>query len=261
MDLNLIMEVATAAAYQSAQVLQNYLGGSYEIRKKSEKDLVTEADTASERVIRRTITRTFPQHSILAEESGLHAGSSDCMWIVDPLDGTTNFAHQLDVFCISIAFAHKGTIVAGVVLNPISGELFSAATHSGAKLNGQPIRISATAHISESLLATGFPYDKVAHMDTLMARFKTFLGACQGIRRMGSAALDLCFLACGRFDGYWEQNLKPWDTAAGMLIVNEAGGRVSDFSNQPFGIEKKEILATNGRIHADMLAVLQTGDQ
>ncbi len=255
------MEVATAAAYQSAQVLQNYLGGSYEIRKKSEKDLVTAADTASESVIRRTIAGTFPQHSILAEESGLHTGRSDCTWIVDPLDGTTNFAHQLGVFCISIAFAYKGAIVAGVVLNPVSGELFTAAAHRGAQLNGQPIRVSATAHISESLLATGFPYDKVAHMDILMARFRAFLGACQGMRRMGSAALDLCFLACGRFDGYWEQNLKPWDTAAGMLIVNEAGGRVSDFSDQPFDIGKKEILASNGRIHEAMLAVLKTDDQ
>lgn len=257
MDLNRIMEVATDAAYKSANLLQSYFGSTYGISKKDAKDLVTEADTASERIIGDTIARAFPRHSILAEEGGLNRGSSKYRWLVDPLDGTVNFAHGLNIFSVSIAFEREGEIIAGIVLNPATGEFFSAAAGKGAHLNGHPVEVSTVDHFPDSFLVTGFPYDAVDHLDPLMTRFRACVAASQGVRRLGSAALDLCFLACGRFDGYWEENLKPWDTAAGALIATEAGATVTDFSNQPYHIEKKEILATNGRIHHQMIPTLQ----
>ena len=257
MDLNRIMEVATDAAYKSANVLQSYFRSSYDISTKGARDLVTEADTASERIIGDTIAKAFPDHSILAEEGGLNRGDSKYRWLVDPLDGTINFAHGLNIFAVSIAFELAGDIVAGIVLNPATGELFSAVAGKGAHLNDHPIRVSTVNRVAESFLATGLIFDTIDHLDPLMARFRAGAAAALGVRRLGSAALDLCFLACGRFDGYWEENLKPWDTAAGALIASEAGATLSDFSNRPYRIEKKEILATNGRIHRQMLSTLQ----
>jgi myo-inositol-1(or 4)-monophosphatase len=257
MDLNRIMEVATDAAYKSAHLLQSYFGGSYDISSKGARDLITEADTASERIIGETIARAFPGHSILAEEGGLSRGDSKYRWLVDPLDGTINFAHGLTIFAVSIAFELAGDVTAGIVLNPVTGEFFSAAAGKGARLNDHPIRVSTVNRLPDSLLATGLIYDTVDHLDPLMTRFRAGVAAALGVRRLGSAALDLCFLACGRFDGYWEENLKPWDTAAGALIASEAGATLSDFSNQPYRIEKKQILATNGRIHRQMLSTLQ----
>ncbi len=182
-------------------------------------------------------------------------------WIIDPLDGTTNFAHQVGIFAVSIAFAWKGDIVVGVVLNPVSNELFTAVAGEGAYLNGHPINVSKSLSVSESLLVTGFPYNFKEIFDEVIHRFSNCLNVSQGVRRLGSAALDLCFTACGRFDGFWEQNLKPWDTAAGMLIAKEAGCYVTDFSNNQFTVEKKEILATNGKIHEEMLSLLKLKDK
>ena len=179
------------------------------------------------------------------------------MWIIDPLDGTTNFAHQLGIFSVSIAFALRGDIVIGIVLNPITGELFTSTIDEGAALNGRPITVSNSKTVSESLLVTGFPYNLKKFLDPLITRFTNCLKSAQGVRRLGSAALDLCYVACGRFDGFWEQNLNPWDTAAGMLIASEAGGMVTDFGNRQFEIEDKEILATNGKIHMEMLKILE----
>jgi myo-inositol-1(or 4)-monophosphatase len=261
MDLELIKRVGIAAAYKGQRVLlSHYGGGKSKVDKKGAIDLVTEADTESEKTIIGTIKNAFPDHTVLAEESGLNKGKSDHKWIVDPLDGTTNFAHRLGLFAISIAFALSGDTVIAIVLSPVTRELFTAVKGKGAELNGSPINVSNAQTVSESLLVTGFPYNLIDEFNPLMTRFSNCLKASRGVRRLGSAAMDLCFVACGRFDGFWEQNLKPWDTAAGELIAREAGATVTDFSNKPFNIYKNEILATNGNVHEEMLLLLALKD-
>jgi myo-inositol-1(or 4)-monophosphatase len=258
MDFEKIKNTGIGAAYKSAEILNHYLGRLTTIRKKGPNDLVTIADVESEKSIISTIRKQFPDHEILAEESGLSkASSSGCQWIIDPLDGTTNFAHQIPAFSISIGFAVNGEMAVGIVLNPVTGELFTAIQKDGAKLNGKPICVSEEKNISESLLVTGFPYDAAMTIDPMITRFKHCLLSARGVRRLGSAALDLCFIACGRFDGFWEENLKPWDTAAGMLIAKEAGAKITDFSGVPYTIDKKEILATNSHIHNDLKLLLE----
>ena len=258
MELNKIQETGFNATYKSAQILNKYLGNLSKINKKGVIDLVTEADIESEKVIIDTIKSNFPDHSILAEESGEELNKeSEHLWIIDPLDGTTNFAHGLKLFSSSIAFSLNGEIVFGIVNNPATDELFSALLNKGAFLNGKPINVSKTKNVTDSLLVTGFPYNFKEIIKPLMERFTNCLCTAQAVRRLGSAALDLCYVACGRFDGFWEQNLKPWDTAAGMFIAKEAGGVVTDFSNNRFSVEKKEILATNGNIHKEMLSILE----
>ena len=257
MDLEIIKRVGIAAAYKGAGVLLSHFGRISEINKKGAIDLVTKADIGSEKAIIETILAKFPDHTILAEESGINKGKADCKWIIDPLDGTTNFAHQLSFFSISIAFVLNGNIVLGIVLNPVTNELFTAIIGKGAALNGRPIHVSSSTKVSESLLVTGFPYDFKTILEPLLTRFASCLKASRGVRRLGSAALDLCFVACGRFGGFWEQNLQPWDTATGVLIASEAGSVITDFSNHPFTIDKKEILTTNGKIHKEMLALLK----
>jgi len=256
MNMDRIKRTAIKAAFESGRILQAHFGKVLDIRKKSAVDLVTQADTASEAAIIGIIRKSFPEHSILAEESGFDQGDPAHQWIIDPLDGTVNFAHQVPIFSISIAFARNGTPEMGVVLNPVSGELFTAVTAEGAFLNDRPIHVSDTPVVGDSLLATGFPYNLRSCFDTITQRLTNCLRAARGIRRLGSAAIDLCALSCGRFDGYWEQNLHPWDTAAGLVIAREAGAVVTDFDNNPFQIEHQEILATNGRIHAEMLKLL-----
>ena len=258
MELENIKNTSIKAAYRSAEILNGFFGKLTTINKKGPIDLVTEADVESEKQIITTIRSIFPDHKILAEESGLHESvSSIYRWIIDPLDGTTNFAHQIPIFSISIAFAIRDEVVVGVVLNPVSGELFTAIRDQGATLNGNVICVSDKHTLSESLLVTGFPYDMALMIDPLMIRFKRCLQSARGIRRLGSAALDLCFIACGRFDGFWEEHLKPWDTAAGSLIAKEAGAMVTDFSGNPYTINKKEILATNSHIHNDLKLTLE----
>ncbi len=256
MDLTLAKRIGVAAAFKAGSMLQSRLGKISIIDKKGAIDLVTEADTESEKIIIDTIRQAFPDHTILAEESGLNQGQIDHMWIIDPLDGTTNFAHQLGLFAISIALAWKQEIVLGVVLSPATGELFTAIKNQGAHLNGRPIKVSSAKTVSESLLVTGFPYNVKEILDPVITRFASCLRASQGLRRLGSAAIDLCYVASGIFDGFWEQNLKPWDTAAGELIAREAGATITDFANNPFTMDKTEILATNGHIHAEMLGLL-----
>jgi len=264
MDLDYIKRTGIAAAYEGGNVLRSYFGQKPEIRKKGATDLVTQADTESEGAIIKTIRSRFPDHAILGEESGLDTGGHETpsrnRWIIDPLDGTTNFAHELGFFSVSIAFECDGDVVIGVVLNPLNGELFSAEAGKGAFLNGHPISVSRATSVRESLLATGFPYDLPPILHQLESRFSICLKNARGVRRLGSAALDLCYLACGRFDGFWEQNLHPWDTAAGLRIAEEAGARVTDFSNMAFSIDKNEILATNSHIHAEMIALLKLED-
>jgi myo-inositol-1(or 4)-monophosphatase len=250
MDLNEIKRVGTGAAYAAARILTDHFGQLTHIDKKGPNDLVTDADLAAQSRIVEMIREQYPDHCILAEEAGFQdQESTSCQWIVDPLDGTTNFAHQLPIFCVSIAFAHAGRTRVGIVLNPVSGELFTAVEGAGAHLNNRAISVSAQSELAESLLVTGFPYDFQSKIKPVMKRFEQCLAAARGIRRLGSAALDLCYVACGRFEAFWEENLNPWDTAAGALIAEEAGGRVTDFAGEPYRLDKNEILATNGRIH------------
>ena len=258
MDLNEVKNVGIGAAYASAEILNRHFGKLTHIDKKGPKDLVTDADVESQEQIIKTIRARYPDHCIMAEESGFHnEASAECQWIIDPLDGTTNFAHKLPIFCVSIAFAHEAKTKVGIVLNPVNGELFTAVEGEGAELNGRPISVSAQTELSESLLVTGFPYEFQSKIQSVMNRFQKCLSAARGIRRLGSAALDLCFVACGRFEAFWEENLNPWDTAAGALIAEAAGGRVTDFSGNPYTIDKNEILATNGHIHNAVSSLLE----
>jgi len=256
MDIERIKHVGVAAACSGGKILREHFGKLRSVRKKGAIDLVTEADIRSEAAIIDTIAQAFPDHAILAEESGTHTGSGG-RWIIDPLDGTTNFAHNLPLFCVSIAFAVDDRILAGFVLAPLLGELFLGIKDQGAQLNGTPIFVSSTSKLADSLLVTGFPYDHQTIFEPLMRRFGSCLTATQGVRRLGSAALDLCYVASGRFDGFWEQHLKPWDTAAGFLVATEAGARTTVFSGASYSIDKDEILSTNGLIHNELLNLLE----
>lgn len=250
MDIEAITRVALRAADRGGEVLRRHFGRIRRVDKKGVNDLVTEADLAAEAAIVRTLRAAFPDHGILAEESGRHEGRNGAVWIVDPLDGTTNFAHGLPFCAVSIALADAGRPVHGVVLNPFGGELFSAVAGRGATLNGRPIRVSTTARLPDALLATGFPYDPPEAMHArVMGRLAAAVAAARGVRRFGAAALDLCYVACGRLDGFWEEGLKPWDTAAGVLLVREAGGYVTDLDGGEFTLEGPTVLATNGALH------------
>jgi myo-inositol-1(or 4)-monophosphatase len=219
-------------------------------------DLVTSVDRESERIIVDILQRNFPDHGILAEEETDQRSSlSRYLWIIDPLDGTTNFAHSYPQFCVSIALQYDGEIVLGLVYDPIRDECFRAVQGQGATLNQTPIHSSESSQLDKSLLATGFPYDRRDNANFYLTLFKAFLISSQGLRLNGSAALDLCYVACGRLDGFWELKLKPWDTAAGALIVKEAGGRLSDFAGKSFSIWGNETLASNGLIHDEMMRI------
>ncbi len=256
MDLERIKQVGIAAACNGGKVLQEHYGNLRSVQRKGAIDLVTEADLRSEAVIIETIAKTFPDHTILAEESGTKKGDNN-QWIIDPLDGTTNFTHNLPLFCVSIAFTLNDEILAGFVLAPLLDELFVGIKDQGAQLNGEPITVSGTRELTDSLLVTGFPYDHPTIFNELIARFGKCLSASQGVRRLGSAALDLCYVANGRFDGFWEQNLNPWDTAAGFLVAKEAGARITVFSGAPYSIDDNEIVGTNGAIHDELLNLLE----
>ena len=219
-------------------------------------DLVTNTDRQCERTIVEILTRQFPDHSVLAEEETLlERHENSYRWIVDPLDGTTNFAHGYPHFCVSIALEQNGEVILGLVYDPVRRECFRAIKDHGATLNGRNICCSAVDDLDKALLATGFPYDRRDLADYYLSYFKAFLVRCQGIRRNGSAALDLCYVACGRIDGYWELKLKPWDVAAGSLIVSEARGKLSDFRGRPFDIRGGETLAANALIHPQMARI------
>ena len=257
MDLENAKRVGTEAAYNGAKILRDHFGQISHIGHKGTFDLVTEADTASEKEIIQTIRSTFPDHAILAEESGINSGNAEYKWIIDPLDGTTNYAHQFPIFSIAIALSVGDEIALGLVLNPMDGELFAAISGKGATLNETPIRVSPTDSVHKSLLVTGFSYDFSEIIEPVMQRFSVCQDRSQGVRRLGSAALDICYVACGRFDAFWEQNLKPWDKAAAAVIALEAGAMITDFANQPFALEQKEILVSNGAIHQEMISLLE----
>jgi len=252
----------SAIAREAGALLLHYFQKHIKIEYKGDADLVTAADRASEALIRERIQQQFPGHDVLGEEQGLNDQGSDYRWYVDPLDGTTNFAHGYPVFCVSMALEHRelerraskeqaekqAQRIAGVVYDPTRDELFSAEQGKGAHLNGAAIRVSQAAHLKESLLATGFPSHK-RHKNPNIHFYHQITLRTHGVRRAGSAALDLCNVASGRFDGFWEFNLNPWDTAAGALIVEEAGGKISRFDGSPFEIDSRETLASNGLIH------------
>ena len=224
------------------------------IEYKGEADLVTEADRACERLLIKRMHARWPEHQIVAEEGSRHDSASDFRWYVDPLDGTTNFAHGFPVFCISLGLEHKGELVAGVIYDPTRDEMFQAEKGSGAFLNGERIHVSKTAKVGESILGTGFP-SKKRHQNPNILFYHVLTLRSHGVRRPGSAALDLANTACGRYDGYWVFNLNSWDTAAGVLLVREAGGRVSNFSGGKFDIASREVMATNGLIHEELLKI------
>lgn len=237
-----------------ALLMQHF--GRVKIEYKGEADLVTVADRKSEALILEHIRKRWPGHDILGEESGLSGTGSDYRWYIDPLDGTTNFAHGYPVFCVSMAVEHRGERIAGVIYDPTRDELFAAAKGGGATLNGQPISVSKTARLNESLVATGFPSFK-RHKNPNIHFYHQITLRTHGVRRAGSAALDLCYVACGRFDGFWEFNLNPWDTTAGVLIAQEAGGTVTKFDGSLFQVESRETLATNGLIHDALLGEMK----
>jgi myo-inositol-1(or 4)-monophosphatase len=271
--LDRVAAVGRQAALAAGAVLrQNYLK-PHHITYKGAIDPVTESDLQSQEMIIALIRQTFPGHGFLAEEkTGEGQGKQPqpavstparvedvpaCRWIIDPLDGTVNFAHGYPAFCVSIALEAKGDLQYGVIYDPLRDELFEARKGQGACLNAQPIQVSKTARLDRSLLTTGFPYDIRERLPETLGRLGRMLGVAQGLRRAGSAALDLAYVACGRFDGFWEENLKPWDTAAGLVIVEEAGGRVTTFSGGDYGIYAANIAASNGILHDRIVSLLQ----
>lgn len=225
-------------------------------RKSNALDLVTEADHEAEAAITKVLSRAFPRHTILAEESGVRQGNLADRWIIDPLDGTTNFTHGYPQFCTSIAYERRGRLELGVVFDALKKELFVGRRGKGARLNGKPIRTSRTATLESALLGTGFPYDRRQRRRFYLSFWEAFMMRVQGVRRMGSAALDLCWVACGRIDGFWEFGLKPWDVAAGALIVQEAGGRTCNMDGSRLDLFAGQILASNGPIHEQMLSAV-----
>ena len=231
----------------------------FRVDKKGAIDLVTEVDLECERMCRTTIADRFPDHDILAEEMGATSAArtpSRYRWVFDPLDGTTNYAHGLPIFCSSLALEIDGRAEVGAIYDPTRRELFTAERGLGARLNGAPLGVSRTGVLGDALLVTGFPYDVQKQAGDLVALFGEFLGRARAVRRLGSAALDLCYVAAGRFEGFWEQHLKAWDVSAGALIVAEAGGRVTGMDGSPFDPAAGHLIASNGRLHAEMQAII-----
>lgn len=252
-----MITTAIEAARDAGRFLKASVGRvrTIETKKGEERNLVSEIDKGSEARIIRMIKERYPDHAILAEESG-GSGSAEYRWIIDPLDGTTNFLHGVPIYSVTIGIERRGELIAGVVYDPNLDELFTVEKGAGAFLNGQRLRVSNTADLPHSLLVTGFPYDIARNPSHATEHFVNFLMEARGIRRLGSAALDLCYVAAGRFDGFWEVHLQPWDMAAGVLLVEEAGGRVTDFAGRQVNIHGQRVLASNGIIHDSMLAVL-----
>ncbi len=252
-----IEQVALRAARAAGRIHLRWLNKTKTTRKSNALDLITEADKEAEAAVIETIVRAFPTHSILAEESGANEHRSDHRWIIDPLDGTTNFAHGFPAFCVSIAYEHRSRIQFGVVFDAMHKDLFVAARGKGAKLNGRPIRVSRATTLASSLLATGFPYNRRERRRFYLCFWEEMMTHVQGVRRSGAAALDLANVACGRTDGFWEFGLKPWDVAAGALLVQEAGGSVTNMDTTPLDLAGAQIIATNGRIHQELAGVLR----
>jgi len=258
-----LLNFAIQTARDAGSILADRMGRVLQVSNKGDIDLVTEADLASEKLIIERIKTHYPRHAILAEESGATegintvTGQTDWRWIVDPLDGTTNYAHGYPCFCVSIALERAGSIELGVIYDPVRDEVFAAERGQGATLNDRSIRVSEVDDLNAAMLCTGFPYN-VRERPDFARDFVNFTMNAQAVRRDGSAALDLAYLACGRFDGFWEDGLNAWDIAAGVILIEEAGGRISDFDGAPLDIFTPKVLASNGLIHEKMMRVLGT---
>ncbi len=252
------LEVARRAAREAGRIQLAGLSESPRVDHKGRYDLVTDVDRDCERAVAEILFDAFPNTGILAEESTRIAADSREVWIVDPLDGTTNYASGYPAFGTTIALRQAGEIVLGVVYDPLRDELFEAVRGSGASLNQAPVRVGKTENLSQALLATGFPYDRCEQPETNLDRFCALTMRTRGVRRGGSASLDLCYTACGRLDGYWEIRLQPWDVCAGALIVSEAGGKVTDLEGGAYDWSGRETLASNGRLHDELVASLAT---
>ena len=258
------VQTGRQAALAAGAVLRQNYSKPHQITMKGAIDPVTESDLQAQELIIALIRQSFPGHGFLAEESGAgqpppavpEAPAAPYRWIIDPLDGTVNFAHGYPAFCVSIAFEAAGRLEYGVIYDPLRDELFEARRGGGARLNGQPIKVSTIDRLDRALVATGFPYDIRERLAETLGRMERILGKVQGLRRGGSAALDLCYVACGRFDGFYEENLKPWDTAAGLLLIEEAGGQVSTFAGGEYDIYSSNIVASNGVLHDKILVYL-----
>ncbi len=253
--------VARAAVEEASAVLRATWQRAKTIRYKGAVDIVTETDSEVEALVTAHLRRAFPDHAIIAEEASANVAiarpaATTRVWYLDPLDGTTNFAHAYPQFAVSLALAEGDDLLFGIVHDPLRDETFVAERGAGARLNDRPIGVSETDDLGHALLATGFPYDRRAHLDFYLGFAADFIRTSQGVRRNGSAALDLCYVACGRLDGFWEWKLRPWDTAAGTLIVREAGGQVSDFRGAAFDPFGEQTLASNGTLHAEMVRIL-----
>jgi myo-inositol-1(or 4)-monophosphatase len=255
-----IEKVALRAARAAGRIHLKRLRRINITRKSSSIDLVTEADRESEAAIIQILTQAYPTHSIVAEEGGGVTHKSEHRWIVDPLDGTTNFAHGYPQFCTSIAYERRGRMQVAVVYDALKKECFVARRGKGARLNGKPIHVSTTPSLELSLLGTGFPYDRRQRRRYYLTFWEAFMLRAQGVRRTGSAALDLSWVACGRIDGFWEFGLKSWDVAAGSLIVEEAGGSVSNMDGSPLGLDAGQIVASNGRLHDQIIATIAAAE-
>jgi len=254
----LFLTTAIETVVRAGDVMMSRFGSGVQVDKKGTIDLVTEVDIAIERDFRAVVAERFPAHEILGEELGGAATVPDgpC-WVFDPIDGTTNFAHGLPIFCSSIALEVAGVAEVAAVYDPTRRELFTAERGSGAFLNGRPLRVSAERELVDALLVTGFPYDVHQRVAEIVGLFAAFVGRARAVRRLGSAAIDLCYIAAGRLDGFWESDLKPWDIAGGSLIVEEAGGRVTSLDGAPFTSRAGSVLATNGPLHEPMLGVIR----
>ncbi|XZF15279.1 inositol monophosphatase family protein [Chitinophagaceae bacterium MMS25-I14] len=249
-----IKKVLLEAAHAAGAVILEYFHGSFRVENKEGiNNLVTEVDKLSETKIIDVIKKSFPHHTIISEEVGELLQESDYQWIIDPIDGTVNFAHHIPICCVSIAVKHKEDLILGVVYNPMMDEFFFAEKDKGAFLNDEPIRVSEKKDFERACLVTGFPYKWPNSQEHPIKVFERFILQGLPVRRLGSAAIDLCWVACGRFDGFWEYNLNSWDVAAGYLIVQEAGGKITNFQGDPYSVFDKETLATNGHIHNEML--------
>lgn len=258
-DLTKYKQVMFEAADEAAKIQLSYFNTDFEIsRKRDYNDLVTEVDKKCEKKIIEVINKYLPGHNLLGEEGGDQNKKSDYVWIVDPIDGTVNYAHAVPIYCVSIALEINGEIVMGIVYSAMTNEKFWAVKGNGAYLNDKRIYVSDTEYLKDGLLVTGFPYGAKDNMDHCIDHFVNFVRMGLPIRRLGSAAMDICYLACGRFEGFWEVNLNAWDVAAGYLILKEAGGKITDFKGNEYSIYEKQILATNGRtIHKEMMDVLE----
>ena len=252
-----LLEFTKTTATGAGAILMQHFGMISTVKRKSTHiDLVTIADTESESFILNQIKAAYPQHHIIAEESAIVENNSDYRWVIDPLDGTTNFVHNLPIFAVSIGLQFKDETIVAVVYNPAADRCFWAEKNRKAYLNGDPIHTTSTNTLSDSLLVTGFPYIHDYNWEKCFELFKELYGNTQGIRRLGAAALDFCFVAMGRFDGFWEFGLQPWDVCAGALILEEAGGKVSDWDNSPMPFSGDRVLATNGFIHEELKEIL-----